>query len=187
MITKFTLFVLFLSLYSSLAFAQHPIPTYCKNDVCTEYMPLKDVRLNGNIPLKMTVDEMISKLGQPDSSFLDQGWDCGNYIDRAYEVMVYYYGKTQFISSNGTVLLHILNLEDGRFSFTYKDLKLKKGLDKADLERVFPITYRNYIEHKYKNVRVEMESPANHPEGSGWIFSFKGEKVIEIRLWWFIC
>lgn len=185
--TKFSLLLLFFSFYSGLIFSQTSTPTYCQNDVCTEYLPYKEVKLNGNIPIRMSVYEMIAKLGQPDSSYLDQGWDCGNYIDEAYEVTVYCYGKTQFISSNDKVLLHILNLEDDRFSLNYKGLKLEKGLKETDLEKHFPITYGNYKKHNRKHFVLQMSSPADHLDDSGWIFKLQDNSVTEIRFWWFIC
>ena len=178
-----------LTLSFELTFAQNPFD--CPNETCLERLHFDSVRLNNKIPLKLKDAQLVEFLGQPDSIAVET-WECGNYIDSEESVRVLYYGRTRFISSNGTSLLHRLNFEDARFSFGFGNTQIKSGISKNDLQRIFPnainsLTYKIQSYNKEGRTKVKM-LPAYEGEGTaGWIFSFNGDLLKEIELWWMIC
>lgn len=135
--------------------------------------------------------QLVEFLGEPDSIAVEN-WECGNYIDSEKTVRVLYYGQTRFISSNGTSLLHQVNFEEDRFSFDFEGIQLKSGISKTDLQRIFPNalnSLNNKTQGYNKNDRMKVKMlPAYEGEGSsGWIFTFNGDVLKGIELWWMIC
>lgn len=110
----------------------------CLDEGCLETLHFDSVRLNSKIPLMLKDAELIGFLGPPDSVVIDNDWECGNYLNGDVSVRIIYYGKSKFISSRGTSLLYVLNLEDNRFTFDFGSRQLKKGISKADLKKIFP-------------------------------------------------
>lgn len=164
----------------------------CLNETCLESLHFDSVRLNTKIPLMLKDSELVDYLGQPDSVVIENDWLCGNYIDSEETVRVLYYGRTRFISSNGTSLLHRLNFEEERFSFDFGDAQLKYGISKSDLQRIFPNAVNclnNNIQEYNKKGRMKVKMlEAYEGEGTcGWMFTFNGELLKEIELWWMIC
>ena len=93
------------------------------------------------------------------------------------------------MSSNGTSLLYVLNLEDGRFWLGLRDHKLSYESNTSDLMKLFPGSMKAYIDqvqeyNKDGNMKVLLEPTY---DSAGWIFTFHGDLIEEIRLWWFIC
>lgn len=164
----------------------------CPNETCLEKLHFDSVRLNTKIPLMLPDEELIASLGEPDSILVENNWYCGNYIDSEETVRVLYYGRTRFISSNGTSLLHQVNFEDNKFSFDFQGTRLKSGISKTDLQEIFPNALNSLNKeilpyNKKGRMKVKM-LPAYEGEGScGWIFTFNGELLKEIELWWMIC
>ncbi|MBX2943463.1 MAG: hypothetical protein KF860_14070 [Cyclobacteriaceae bacterium] len=137
--------------------------------------------------------ELINLLGLPDSTVVENEWNCGNYINSEETVKILYYGKSKFMSSKGTSLLYVLNLEGGRFTFDFNNIKLTKGTSKTDLQEIFPNAL-NSLNKKHQSynkngiMKVKMlQTPVGEPDGSGWLFRFNGEIIKEIELWWMIC
>jgi hypothetical protein len=161
----------------------------CLDESCLETLHMDSVKLNDRIPLKLKDEELISFLGQPDSIVTENDWECGNFIDSESTVRMIYYGKTKFMSSNGTSLLYVLNLEEKRFSFDLKDCKLSFESNKSDLMKLFPGAMKariNKVQSYNEEGRMKvLLKPAF--DTAGWMFTFNGELIKEIRLWWFIC
>lgn len=161
----------------------------CFDERCLETLHMDSVKLNDKIPLKLKDEELLSFLGQPDSIRTEHDWDCGNFIDSESTVQIIYYGKTKFMSSNGTSILYVLNLEEKRFSFDLRSHKLSYGSNKSDLMKLFPGAMKAYL-NKVQSYNEEgrmkvLLKPAF--DSAGWMFTFNGELIKEIRLWWFIC
>jgi len=138
-------------------------------------------------------EELIRLIGPPDSIIVENDWNCGNYINSDETVKVLYYGKSRFLSSRGTSLLHVLNLEEKRFTFNFNNKTLEKGTSKSDLQKVFPNAVNSFNKklepyNKKGRMKVKMlQNPEREPGGSGWLFRFNGEIIKEIELWWMIC
>jgi hypothetical protein len=99
----------------------------CLDENCLETLHFDSVHLNSNIPLMLKDDELEDYLGKPDSIAIENDWYCGNYIDMEESVRILYYGRTKFISSKGTSLLYVLNLEeDGYFGVTVPPFSVKQ-------------------------------------------------------------
>ncbi|MFM9984323.1 MAG: hypothetical protein ACKVOK_03775 [Flavobacteriales bacterium] len=152
------------------------------------------VKINGNIPLKLSVKSLIEILGQPDSTITEHGWDCGNYLDDLYSVTVYYYGKSRFISSGGEALLHEIYFSDNRLSFGTRDFKISSEISEAELKLLFPKSYTTMLEqirtdkqYGERSLSVDMVNQPLNQEGSAFIFYFENGKLSRIELWWFIC
>lgn len=186
-IAKIYIFTI-LTLCSELAFSQ--VSTNCLDEECLEKLHFDSVRINSKIALKLKDAELERLLGKPDSVVVEN-WECGNYIDSEENVRVLYYGNTRFISSNGMSLLHILDFEDGRFTFDFVGVQFRSGTSKADCQRLFPNSLKA-LEDKVQSynkrgvMKVKMLPP--YEEGNnGWLFTFDGEQLKEIELWWMIC
>ncbi len=163
----------------------------CQNETCLETLHFDSVRLNLSIPLMLKDHELFSLLGPPDSTVTENDWSCGNYINSEETVKIHYYGKTKFMSSRGTSLLYVLNLEEKRFTFDFDKKRITNGTSKSDLQKIFPnaLNSLNKKHHSYnKNgiMKVKMlQNPAR--DESGWLFRFNGDVIKEIELWWMIC
>lgn len=187
-------YVLLLSslLVSTYGYCQTDKQPDCRNEQCLEVVHFDSVRLNQTIPIRLTADSLVQLLGNPDSIITETEWECGNYIDDEMSVEIYYYGHTRFLVSNGVALLHVLNLEDGRFTFDFESTQIKKGMDLAALKTIFPNAVSALKEgwegyNRDGRMKVLMRENPDYGESSGWIFSFKGTRIEAITLWWFIC
>lgn len=164
----------------------------CLDESCLETLHFDSVRLNSNIPLMLKDAELISFLGQPDSVVTENDWECGNYLNGDVSVRILYYGKSKFMSSQGTSLLYVLNLEDNRFTFDFGGKQLKKGTSRADLKEIFPnaLNCLNKGTQSYNRegrMKVKMVQTPDFGDSSGWMFTFSDQMIKEIELWWFIC
>ena len=152
------------------------------------------VKINGNIPLKLSVKSLFELLGQPDSTIIEEDWDCGNYLDDLYSVTVYYYGKSRFISSGGEALLHEMYFSDNRLSFGTGDFKISSEITESELKLLFPNSYITMLEqiradkqYGERRLTVDMVNQPLNQEGSSFIFCFANGNLTHIELWWFIC
>jgi len=168
-------------------------PSDCLNEICLETLHFDSVRLNSKIPLMLKDEELFSLVGLPDSIVVENEWNCGNYINSEETVKILYYGKSKFMSSQGTSLLYVLNLEEKRFTLNFSNVYITKGTTKSDLHEIFPNSL-NSLNNKHQSynkngiMKVKMlQTPEGEPGGSGWLFRFNGEVIKEIELWWMIC
>ena len=164
----------------------------CRDEGCLETLHFDSVRLNRNIPLMLKDAELISFLGQPDSIVTENDWECGNYLNGDESVKILYYGKTRFMSSRGTSILYVLNLEDDRFTFDFGSKQLKKGTSIEKLNEIFPnaVTCLNKGTQPYNRegrMKVKMVQTPGFADSSGWLFTFSNQMIKEVELWWFIC
>lgn len=164
----------------------------CLDESCLETLHFDSVRLNSNIPLMLKDAELISFLGQPDSVVTENDWECGNYLNGDVSVRILYYGKSKFMSSRGTSLLYVLNLEDNRFTFNFGGKQLKKGTSKTDLKEFFPNALNSLNKgiqsyNKEGRMKVKMVQTPDFGDSSGWMLTFSNQRIKEIELWWFIC
>lgn len=171
--------------------AQTSLPD-CLDESCLEVLHFDSVRVNGHVPLRLKDEELLLLLGKPDSIKQDEGWECGNFIDSEETVRILFYGKTQFMSSNGTSLLYVFDFSGSRFTFDFNGKQLKSGTTQADLRQLFPNSL-SALEQQIQGynqsgiMKVLMKETPDFGESSGWLFTFEGELLKEIKLWWFIC
>jgi hypothetical protein len=164
----------------------------CLDENCLETLHFDSVHLNSNIPLMLKDDELEDYLGKPDSIAIENDWYCGNYIDMEESVRILYYGRTKFISSKGTSLLYVLNLEEDQFTFEFGKFRINSGDSKSELKQIFPNSLQalnNKLQsyNKEGRMKVKMLQTPEFGDSSVWFFTFTGEKIKEIELWWFIC
>jgi len=185
-------FIIFCTFFAScISFSQEIRRENCKDEICLEVLHFDSVRLNKNVPLKLSDKDLFAMLGKPDSIVVEE-WPCGNYINDYDTVDVYYYGKTRFISSCGTSLLHILDFEDHRFSFCFQNKQIDYNSTKNDIAKFFPNAVKALDEgwelyNTEGDMKVLMRETPEYTEGSGWILTFRDGKILQIELWWGIC
>ncbi len=157
-------------------------------------LSFESVRINDKVPLKLKEKELLKELGQPDSIITERGWDCGNYLDENDSVVVYYYGHSRYIVSNGEVLLHKYYPSDNKLIFRTKKFQLSGEINELKIKELFSKSYE-CMERRIKNeksygkrrLKVGMSRNPISIDDNGFIFYFENNKLTYVELWWFIC
>ncbi|MBB6464093.1 hypothetical protein [Flammeovirga kamogawensis] len=154
---------------------------------------LNDIFLNDSIKVKLSLDDLLSKCGQPDTIYTDNSWECGNYINQNESVEIYSYKKTDFIVSEGKALLYKYRPSESNFHFGNQHFKIDSKSNESYLEKIFPNSYNSMLERLDNNsvsdrkMRVDFKTKYEHTEPAGYIFYLKNNKIKEIVYWAFIC
>ncbi len=171
----------------------YPVPSSLNTTEKIDSLIFDSVKINGKIPLKLKVVDLLDKLGQPDSIIVEHGWDCGNYLNDSDSVDVYYYGLSRFIISKGEALLHRF-YPDKKLTFETNDFKIAGETSESEIQLIFPNSYANML-YRIQNdkhfgkrrLKVGMIKNPISPDDNGFIFYFENGRLIRIDLWWFIC
>ncbi|MBL7942373.1 MAG: hypothetical protein JNM00_06390 [Flavobacteriales bacterium] len=152
-----------------------------------------DVKINGSIPLKLKEAALMKYFGRPDSVVVEHGWDCGNYLDMADSVKVYYYGQTRFISSGGEAILHRY-FPDTLLTFGTNQFSIVGPTMESDIAEIFPGSYAAMLhalktdeQNETRWLYVGMKQNPVGDDGNSFIFHFEDGKLDYVELWWFIC
>lgn len=93
-----------------------------------------------SIGFETDVDELIQKMGQPDS-ILDPAKECGYFDAESVPLKIYYYSAISFRVYNGKAEMNVINFSGSDIQLNYSGLTLDSHTSLKNIQTRFPASY----------------------------------------------
>jgi len=142
-----------------------------------EVLPVDSLKINGELPLQCSKDQLINYLGKPDRIYQIEG----NSSASKYK---YFYGETIFIVNGNNAIVSSIDFTSTPITLVSSDISFGIDFEAIELQSLFPESCK--LIKKSGNLwsgHFQVFASRHVIDDMRWIFYFKQEKLKKVVLY----